>query len=244
MFKIDLIDTITTIKIGASSASDSDAAAASLLSDAEYLDYLDNLLSGRRQACVATVQRLLDEEAGVRALYLDLFQRSLYDVGALWERNKISVAVEHLATAITESLMSLVYPVLFRSERVNRRAVVACVANEYHQVGARMVADIFELNGWDTAFLGANTPQRDVVDMISRTEPHVVGLSLAVYSRVGALHETIELVRSRWADVPVIVGGQAFAWGGTAALAAYPGVTYVPSIDELEKSISGMAEDG
>jgi MerR family transcriptional regulator, light-induced transcriptional regulator len=156
--------------------------AVSLLTDAEYLDYLDNLLSGRRQACMAIVQKLLDEKAGVRAL---------------WERNKISVAVEHLATAITESLMSVLYPVLFRSERVGRRAVVACVANEYHQVGARMVADILELNGWDTTFLGANTPKPDAVNMIERTQPHVVGLSLAVYSRVGALQQTIELIRSR-----------------------------------------------
>ncbi len=218
--------------------------AVSPLTDAEYLDYLDNLLSGRRRPCMAIVQKLLDEKTGVRAIYLDLFQRSLYDVGALWERNKISVAVEHLATAITESLMSVVYPVLFRSERVGRRAVVACVANEYHQVGARMVADILELNGWDTAFLGANTPKPDVVNMIERTQPHVVGLSLAVYSRVGALQQTIELIRSRFAHVPIVVGGQAFAWGGAQALAAYPGVTYVPSVDALETTISGMVEDG
>ena len=224
--------------------SDTAGTATSLLTDAEYRDYLDNLLSGRRQACMATVQKLLDEKASVRAIYLDLFKRSLYDVGALWEHNKISVAVEHLATAITESLMSVVYPVLFRSERLGRRAVVACVANEYHQVGARMVADILELNGWDTAFLGANTPKPDVVDMIERTQPHVVGLSLAVYSRVSALEQTIELIRSRFADVPIVVGGQAFAWGGTEALAAYSGVTYVPSVDALETTISGMVEDG
>ena len=150
------------------------------LTENEYRDYLDNLLSGNRQACMDVVQRLLDEKVGVRAIYLDLFQRSLYDVGSMWERNEISVAVEPLATAVTERLMSLVYPVLFRGERVNKKAVVACVANEYHQIGGRMVADIFELNGWDSYFLGANTPTSSLIDMISRTEPDIVGLSLAV----------------------------------------------------------------
>lgn len=39
-------------------------------------------------------------------MYQDLVQRSLYEVGELWERGHVSVATEHLATAITESLLT------------------------------------------------------------------------------------------------------------------------------------------
>ncbi|MFW5783131.1 MAG: cobalamin B12-binding domain-containing protein [Spirochaetota bacterium] len=207
------------------------------LAEDQYRGYLDDLLSGNRQACTDVVQKLLDEKVGVRSIYLDLFQRSLYDVGSMWERNEISVAVEHLATAVTERLMSLVYPILFRSERVNRKAVVACVANEYHQIGGKMVADIFELNGWDSFFLGANTPTSELINLVSRTEPEVVGLSLAVYSRLPELQRAIELIRSRFPDTNVLVGGQAFAYGGVEALRVYSGVTYVPSVEELEPLI-------
>ena len=69
---------------------------------------------------------------------------------------------EHLATAISESLLNLTYPRLFAQPRNGKSAVVTCVSNEYHQIGGKMVADIFELNGWRGHFLGANMPEADL----------------------------------------------------------------------------------
>ena len=96
----------------------------------------------------------------VYPFYNNLFQKSLYRVGELWESNRISVAKEHLATAITEGLLNLVYPKLFEPEqyRKGRTILISCTANEFHQIGGKMVADVCELNGWDSHFLGANTP--------------------------------------------------------------------------------------
>ena len=82
-----------------------------------YSEYLSHLLSGRRTECNRMVQGLLDAGIAVKDLYKDLLQKSLYEIGWLWERNKISVAREHLATAITEGVMNLVYPALFRTEK-------------------------------------------------------------------------------------------------------------------------------
>ena len=45
---------------------------------------------------------------------------------------------------------------------------VACVAGEQHELGGRTLADVFELNGWRTSFLGANLPARELVVLISR----------------------------------------------------------------------------
>jgi hypothetical protein len=53
----------------------------------------------------------------VKSLYKDLFQKSLYRVGEVWEFNRISVAREHLATAITEGFLNLIYPMLFGLEQ-------------------------------------------------------------------------------------------------------------------------------
>ena len=209
-----------------------------ILTDEEYRKYLDDLMHGRRAACAAIVEGLLERRIGLTTIYLGLFQRSLYDVGAMWERNDIPVAVEHLAAAITDSIMGVVYPTLFRSSRVDRKAVIACVENEYHQIGARMVADIFELHGWDSFFLGANTPTADIIDMIGRTDPDIVGLSLAVRSGLPPLRDAIDRIRERFPEVRVIVGGQAFRAPGADSLLGRRGVAYIPSVKELESLIA------
>jgi MerR family transcriptional regulator, light-induced transcriptional regulator len=216
----------------------------SLLDETVYATYVDRLLAGDRAFCANTVRELLDKQVGVPDIYVELFQRSLYDVGALWEHNKISVAIEHMATAITESLLTLVYPILFRAERVKKKAVIACVANEYHQVGAKMVADIFELHGWDSFFLGANTPVKDLIDLLSQTTPDTLGLSLSVYFNLPRLTEVIESVRKRFPMLPILVGGQAFASGGKQPLKVYSGIRFVPTLSQLQIMLQENSVNG
>ena len=100
-----------------------------------------------------------------------------------------------------------------------------------------MVADMFELNGWDGYFLGANTPSGDLIQMIEEFEPDVVCLSLSIYENMRPLMETIVNIRHRFSEVPVLVGGQAFRWGGIEDVAQFPKTTYMQSIADLESFI-------
>ncbi|MDZ7776615.1 MAG: hypothetical protein U5L09_13885 [Bacteroidales bacterium] len=54
--------------------------------------------------------------------------------------------------------MSQLYPYIFNSQRVGKSMVAATVGGELHEMGIRMVADFFEMEGWDTWYLGANAP--------------------------------------------------------------------------------------
>lgn len=202
--------------------------------DEAYLHYLDALLAGDRQRCRELFESRLAGGTELRVIYQDLVQRSLYDVGARWEQGLVSVATEHLATAITESLLNLVYPRLFSQPRLGKTAVVACTAHEHHQLGSKMVADMFELNGWRGHFLGANTPQRDLLDLIQDKRPDVVALSLTVYFNLETLLLTAKAIRAEFPAVPIIVGGQAFRWGGRERAEEITGVRCLASLDELE----------
>jgi len=210
-----------------------------VIGEKTYRDYLKALLAGRRLACRDMVQLLIDADIDLKVLYTELFQRSLYEVGALWETNRITVANEHLATAITESLLSLAYPRLFATERTGRKAVISCSANEYHQVGGKMVADIFELNGWDGHFLGANTPADAMPAFIHEVQPDVVGLSLSLPSNIEHLKRAIETIRSDFPKVDLLVGGQAFRWGIRDAVKQSNGTEYISSLADLERKIKG-----
>ena len=214
------------------------------ISAAVYNRYLNHLLDGDRAACRATVESLMASELPPRLIYEGIFQRALYEVGSLWERGKVSVATEHLATATTESLMALLYPAIFDAPHTGRSAVVSCVANEYHQIGGKMVADTFELNGWHGYFLGANTPMADLLALIGEKRPDVVALSLTVYFSLDALLAAARAVRAEFPEMPVLVGGQAFRWGGSEQVLAVPGTRMVRSLFELEQVLTEWEEHG
>jgi methanogenic corrinoid protein MtbC1 len=202
--------------------------------EASYRGYLVGLLTNDRQHCRQCFEQWLEACPELRTLYEDLVRRSLYDVGDLWERGRISVATEHLATAISESLLNLAYPRLFAQPRLGKSAVVACVANEYHQIGGKMVADLFELNGWRGYFLGANTPVQGLLELVTEKHPDVVALSVSVASSLDTLIDAASEVRAAFPDLPILVGGQAFRWGGRERVEHLPGVRCLASLGEAE----------
>jgi methanogenic corrinoid protein MtbC1 len=65
-----------------------------------YAQYLQALLSGERELCSKIVQECSAHNTPLKDLYVDLFQRSMSQVGDLWEQQRISVAAEHLATEV------------------------------------------------------------------------------------------------------------------------------------------------
>lgn len=208
-----------------------------MITEKTYNDYLSYLLSGNKKECAAITGALLDREVPIRDLYIGLFQKSMYEIGKLWENNEISVATEHMATSVTEGLLHLVYPAIFSAEHIGKSAVISCVQNEYHQLGAKMVADIFELNAWDGYFLGANTPSNELLRMIDEKRPDLLGLSMSIYFSLPCLEKTIQSVRASFPSLDLIVGGQGFLWGGLDVIGGYSNVNYVDSLAALEQLI-------
>ena len=205
--------------------------------DQMYDTYLSALLAGDRSGCTTIVNELIKNDISIQDLYLNLFQRSLYHIGELWEHHLVSVTVEHLATAITERLLTLVEPNIFGGQYREHSVIIACVADEYHQLGARMIADLFELHGWRGYFLGANTPVQDLLTMIDQKNPDLIALSLSIYFNIPSLVKSLDLVTEAHPDLPILVGGQAFRWGGIDVLNRYKNVTYIASIVELEQKM-------
>ncbi|KHK01678.1 cobalamin B12-binding domain-containing protein [Desulfovibrio sp. TomC] len=206
-----------------------------------YDSYFQSLVAGDRRACRQIILGLLETDIDIKTLYLSYFQKSLYAIGDLWAANKITVAVEHMATAITESLFPLVYPRIFMADHCGKKAVISCTANEYHQIGGKMVADILELNGWDTIFLGANTPLQSLLDFIDTNQPDMVGLSLSLQDNMPNLLTAIGKIRDRHPELSIIVGGQAFSFSGSEILKATEHVHLIRSFSELEGYIQADA---
>ena len=99
------------------------------------------------------------------------------------------------------------------------------------------MADFFELNGWESHFVGANTPIPEILGYIQETKPDLIGLSLSVYFNMPSLIKEIEAIRSNFKHIDIFVGGQAFRWGGVDLVKKYPATYYIESLTALEFQI-------
>jgi methanogenic corrinoid protein MtbC1 len=187
-------------------------------------DYLDALAA----ADLAAARSVLDDaiEAGmpVRRIYLGVLQPALYEIGRRWSHAEISVAQEHLATAATQSAMARLAERLAGDAPRRVRpgaALVACVSDELHSVGGRMVADFLEADGWRVTFLGQLTHGFELAELAAQHGVQVVALSAALPERVPRVAEVCAALRALDPAPFVLVGGQAF--GGSAERALRTG---------------------
>jgi methanogenic corrinoid protein MtbC1 len=175
-------------------------------------DYLAALLRGDRHAATEMILAASDRGVSLSDIYLNVFQRVQHEVGSLWQNGEINVAQEHFCSFVIELNMSALSPRFVTSRRVNRRVVAACIGDESHEIGLRMVVDFFEMGGWDTFFVGARTPAESVLQSLVKNRADVLAISVTLTGHLGEAASLIRLVHeSEFAkNVRIIVGGYPF----------------------------------
>jgi methanogenic corrinoid protein MtbC1 len=158
------------------------------------------------------VQEALRQGVTAVDIYLRVLQDSQYRVGELWESNRITVAQEHMATGITQYVVSMLYGHLVMSPEKRGRIVLTGLPGELHQVGGMMAADVLEADGWDVRFLGTNMPMRDIVTSVREHDAHVLAVSATMSFNIPAVKELIAACRQveNGRRLHVIVGGGAW----------------------------------
>lgn len=174
--------------------------------------YLNALLHYDRQQASKLITGAITSGTPIKDVYLHVFQCTQYEIGRRWQMNQLSVAQEHYCTAATQFIMGQLYPYIFTGKKLGRRMVAASVSGELHEIGIRIVADFFEMEGWDTYYLGANTPVAGIVQTLAERQADVLALSATMTFHVQAVSDMIKTVRASEAgkNVKIIVGGYPF----------------------------------
>lgn len=174
-------------------------------------EYLNAVLSLDSHKASALILSSFKKGVTIKDIYLHVLQPVQYEVGRLWHVHTISVAQEHFASAVTQLVMSQLYPHICCAEKGDRKLVATCVSGELHEIGIRMVADFFEMEGWNTFFLGANMPANDIVETLLTRKVDVLAISASMPSNVVKTEALVSKVRSSEArDTKILVGGYAF----------------------------------
>jgi len=178
-----------------------------------YAEYLAAIRSGDRRRAFQVIDTARDAGLDLAGIYLGIFQPALREIGGLWQNNELTVAEEHLATAITEAAMARAYERAFTWRTDGSRTLIAACADvERHEVGLRMLCDLLDLEGWRTTYLGSTVPIESLATMVLRLRPNVVALSVALSPHLPRLRLMIAAIRSTLGDEQplIIVGGRPF----------------------------------
>lgn len=174
--------------------------------------YLRAQLGGDRREAL----RLILEDGLGRGLTCDdvhrVIREAQTEIGRLWQRDEISIAQEHMATAISQVVLSHVYQHAEAPVINGKKVLVACVEGELHEFPARLVADALDLAGFVVRYLGASVPTSSLARMLDAEKPDLVVLSTTMMFNVPQLRAAVRQVREHSPAVPIAVGGSACVW--------------------------------
>ncbi|MGV9557765.1 cobalamin B12-binding domain-containing protein [Streptomyces sp. NPDC003522] len=169
--------------------------------------------AGDEYAAVDVVTEALRAGLEPEAVLLDVIGSVQRKVGGEWAAGRMSVADEHVATAINERVIA-VLPIV-RPSAPGCRVTVACVDQEWHALPARLVAETLRLRGCRVDYLGAQVPTAHLIGHVHRTGPDAVCLSSSLPTRLPLAHTAITAVQAT--GTPVMAGGLAFGADGRYA---------------------------
>ncbi len=203
------------------------------IKQSHFLAFYNALVDGDKEKCISLVQSLLEDGVDMKDIYVQLFQDSLYRIGKLWDHNKMSIPEEHMATQIVESLISRFAPI--GNPHSERKVVITCIDKEFHEIGAKMVSNVFEMEGWKTYYLGASVPTKEIVKFVKQIDPEIIALSWSLYLNLGRFLEVVDHLTKFFPTKKILVGGQALAENSDNILKKYRNVEHIKSIYSLEK---------
>lgn len=206
------------------------------IKQSHFLAFYNALVDGDKQKCINLIQSLLEDGVDLKDIYIQLFQESLYRIGKLWDHNKMSIPEEHMATQIVESLINRFAPI--GNPHSERKAVITCIDKEFHEIGAKMVSNTFELEGWKTYYLGASVPTKEIVKFVKQIDPEIIALSWSLYLNLGRFLEVVDHLTKFFPTKKILVGGQALAENSDNILKKYKNVEYINSIYSLAEYLS------
>jgi methanogenic corrinoid protein MtbC1 len=175
--------------------------------------YLDALRAAEVADAYKVASRALAGGMPLATLYQRVVAPAMHELGRLWEEGVITVADEHLATALTHRVLAALRPPemleqTFQMRSDRPRAILAAVQGEQHALGLRMAADLLEDNGYQIAYLGADVPTEAVMQAVQTLSPDLLGLSATMSDSARHLEIVVEALREEHPQLPLLLGGQ------------------------------------
>lgn len=165
---------------------------------------------------------------------------TLTHIGAQWQKGNISIFEEHkMSFLIRMHLFRLNDLIPYTGKKKKLTALLACVAQEQHEITLQMLAIIFKLHGWDVHILGINISSVELIKAAMHIKPDVIALT-KIFTKSGSLDYLNAVARyTKRHNIRLLYGGSGWntlikerTWGGTKKIA------YIPSIAKLDFYLS------
>ena len=177
-----------------------------------FKQYLEHLFLGRRCEARELMFAALDRGTTASRLLMHIIWPAMEQVEHLYREDRISRIIEHMAARINRMVADQLHGFLARKPKSGKRMVVVSGHGETEELGAQIIADMFEGEGWTVWLLGAGVPNDEILQFAGEVRPDILCVFGTGPSGVPEVRQLVELIRGVGIcdDMQVLVAGGVF----------------------------------
>ena len=166
------------------------------------------VITGRRAAAGAEVERMLDAGESAMAVIDDYLIPALDEVGNRFEAGTFFLPQLMASAEAAKAGFDVIRGRSTGGAVADKGSVaVATVKGDIHDIGKNIVRMLLENYGYTVYDLGRDVDPQAVVDCVKEHDIKLVGLSALMTTTVRGMEDTIALLREQAPDTKVFVGG-------------------------------------
>lgn len=131
----------------------------------------------------------------------------MYKIGEDWATGKISVATEHVASNVAQTLVKIIMEKI--TAITKKKKILICVPfGEEHHLGCDVLETYLSIKGFKVYNMAVALPTESILNFIKYNNPQVVFLSITLEDNLAAGQRLIRKIKDQF-DIPIFVGGLA-----------------------------------
>lgn len=136
-----------------------------------------------------------------------ILKQVMYDIGDDWSTNKISIATEHVASNIAQTLVKIIIDSV--SGSANKKKILLCVpVGEEHHLGCDVLETYLSIKGYKVYNLGTSLPTESIISFIDNNKPDIVFVSITLPDNILAGQRLVRKINDE-CKIPILIGGYA-----------------------------------
>lgn len=136
-----------------------------------------------------------------------ILKQVMYDVGEDWASNKISIATEHVASNIAQTLVKIIMDSI--SSTANKKKILICVpVGEEHHLGCDVLETYLSIKGFKVYNMRTSLPTESIISFIENNKPNMVFVSITLPDNILAGQRLVRKINDE-CKIPILIGGYA-----------------------------------
>ena len=185
-------------------------------------------------------------QASLAEFYDDILRPVLYDVGHLWQENKLDIGVEHVCSNTANKTIHKITDAIKPNDKMQN--IIICTPDgELHNIACNIIESLLIERGFQVNNVSPSIPTDSMINYINETKPFMILMLVTLKDNIGSAVRLIKKISSVF-SIPILVGGLAINHSSDMerknleAISPYVRIVVNAPLSTIVKTVKGLSK--